>query len=122
VVIHPPDGDMAAYLSSLARLQACDMEAIAPGHGEWIDDPHGKVAEYVAHRMARERAILNALERRGRSRVRRLVKDVYTDVPRSLHPIARFSVWAHLRKLTAEGAVTSRRPDSPRALWRFHQG
>src|SRR5947209_15658071 len=50
VVIHPPDGDMAAYLVSLAERDQLEMDAIAPGHGEWIDDPHAKVAAYVAHR------------------------------------------------------------------------
>ena len=34
-------------------------------------------------------------------------KAIYTDVPEHLHPIARYSVWAHLRKLAGEGAVAS---------------
>jgi hypothetical protein len=32
---------------------------------------------------------------------------VYTDVPDALHPIARFSVWAHLRKLSADGVAVA---------------
>src|SRR3954468_7953336 len=107
VVIHPPDGDMAAYLESLERLQHTDMVAIAPGHGEWIDDPHAKVAEYVAHRLAREAAIAGALERLGKARIKKIVSEVYTDTPPQLHKIARWSVWAHLRKLEAEGQVES---------------
>src|SRR5438552_12033899 len=61
VVIHPPDGDMAAYLAALERLREYELDAVAPGHGEWIDDPHAKVDEYLTHRRARERAILAAL-------------------------------------------------------------
>src|SRR5205807_890562 len=106
VVIHPPDGDMAAYLASLAELDQLEMDAIAPGHGEWIDDPHAKVAEYVAHRTAREEAIAAALDTAGKARIKHLVKAIYVDVPAELHPIARFSVWAHLRKLADEGKVT----------------
>jgi glyoxylase-like metal-dependent hydrolase (beta-lactamase superfamily II) len=119
VVIHPPDGDMAAYLGSLARLQECEMEAIAPGHGEWIDDPHGKVDEYVAHRMARERAVEAALRHVGKAKIKDLVEAIYVDVPAELHRIARYSVWAHLRKLEAEGQVRApRRPNKLRGVWR----
>ena len=40
VVISPPDGDMAAYLESLAKVRAiCGCRAIAPGHGRLIEDP-----------------------------------------------------------------------------------
>jgi hypothetical protein len=46
-----------------------------------------------------------------------LVAAVYTDVPKSLHPIARYSVWAHLRKLAAEGRATSDNRDDLGASW-----
>ena len=42
---------------------------------------------------------------------------IYTDVPEFLHPVARFSVWAHLRKLRDEGRATAVDPDDPDTIW-----
>ena len=118
VVIAPPDGDMAAYLQALQRLHDIPMRGIAPGHGAFIDDPKAKVDEYLTHRLARERAIAVALEDAGRATVEELVTAVYVDVPEQLHPIARFSVWAHLRKLAADGLATSTDVEDLGATWR----
>jgi glyoxylase-like metal-dependent hydrolase (beta-lactamase superfamily II) len=118
VVIHPPDGDMAAYLNALERLREYELEAVAPGHGEWIDDPHAKVDEYLTHRMAREQAILGPLRHAGTAGVEDIVEAVYVDVPAILHPVARFSVWAHLRKLADEGQVVSTDVNDVDARWR----
>lgn len=120
VVIAPPDGDMGAYLDALRRLREVPMDVIAPGHGDRIDDPQGKVEEYLTHRLAREQAIVDALDREaavGAVTVERLVEAVYVDVPELLHPIARYSVWAHLRKLAAEGRARSTDPESLDGRW-----
>jgi glyoxylase-like metal-dependent hydrolase (beta-lactamase superfamily II) len=118
VVIGPPDGDMAAYLDALRRLRDIDMALIAPGHGDRIDDPHAKVEEYLTHRLAREAAILSALADAGASvRIPEVVEAVYVDVPEHLHPIARHSVWAHLRKLHGEGVVTAPDVDDIEGSW-----
>ena len=117
VVIAPPDGDMAAYLAALERLRDWVFDAIAPGHGPWIDDPVAKIEEYVTHRLAREAAIVDALRRAGRATVAELVAAVYTDVPEVLHPVARFSAWAHLRKLADEQRATSPDRDDMGAPW-----
>jgi glyoxylase-like metal-dependent hydrolase (beta-lactamase superfamily II) len=118
VVIAPPDGDMAAYLKALQRLHEIPMRGIAPGHGGFIDDPKAKVDEYLTHRLGRERAIAEALTDAGRATVEELVSAVYIDVPEQLHPIARFSVWAHLRKLAADGLATSTDVEDLDATWR----
>ena len=57
-----------------------------------IDDPRPSVDEYLAHRLAREAAILAALAGAATATVDELVDGVYADVPPSSHPIARFSV------------------------------
>jgi glyoxylase-like metal-dependent hydrolase (beta-lactamase superfamily II) len=120
VVIAPPDGDMAQYMDSLQRLLAIDppIAAIAPGHGPLMTDPPGVINGYIAHRMARETAILDALQRRREATVAELVADVYTDVPAALHPIAAHSVWAHLRKLTDESLVATADRDDLAGVWR----
>jgi glyoxylase-like metal-dependent hydrolase (beta-lactamase superfamily II) len=108
VVIRPPDGDMTAYLAQLERLKALRprLRSIAPGHGNLIGQPVAKIDEYLTHRRAREQAIFEALRATETATVDDLVTAVYTDVPEHLHPIARWSVWAHLRKLAGEGRVS----------------
>jgi glyoxylase-like metal-dependent hydrolase (beta-lactamase superfamily II) len=95
VVISPPDGDMATYLDSLERLKSIRprLKAIAPGHAT------------IAHRLAREAQVLEALRERGPTTITDLVEQIYTDVEPQLHPVARRTVWAHLRKLADEGAA-----------------
>jgi glyoxylase-like metal-dependent hydrolase (beta-lactamase superfamily II) len=113
VVIGPPDGDMAAYLASLERLKTIRprLKAIAPGHGHLIEDPMAVVDEYIEHRLAREKQVLDVLRRRGTTTVAQIVEDVYTDVAPELHPVAQKSVWAHLRKLADDGEAKGDRFD-----------
>ena len=105
VVVAPPDGDMARYLESLRRLPeiAPPLEAIAPGHGRLLGEPLLVVEAVIAHRLARERLVAAALDEAGSATVGELVGAVYADVTPALHPIARLSLWAHLRKLAQEG-------------------
>jgi glyoxylase-like metal-dependent hydrolase (beta-lactamase superfamily II) len=119
VVINPPDGDMAAYLASLDRLREWRprLRSIAPGHGHLIDDPKAVLDEYVSHRLDRERQVADALAAAGTATTEQLVEAIYTDVDPVLHPVARRSVWAHLRKLGDEGRATSADPDDPDAAW-----
>jgi glyoxylase-like metal-dependent hydrolase (beta-lactamase superfamily II)/8-oxo-dGTP pyrophosphatase MutT (NUDIX family) len=119
VVIAPPDGDMAAYLASLERLLGFEppINVIAPGHGPLLPDPRQVIQGYINHRLAREAAIAASLGARGDAAIEEIVSDVYTDVPEALHPIARFSVWAHLRKLAADGRAQSENPDDVSATW-----
>ena len=46
-----------------------------------------------------------------------LVEKIYTDVHELLHPVARRSVWAHLRKLGDEGRAATIDRDDPDATW-----
>jgi glyoxylase-like metal-dependent hydrolase (beta-lactamase superfamily II) len=117
VVIAPPDGDMAAYLAALRRLSGMPISVIAPGHGDRIDDPQGKIDEYVTHRLAREEAVASALASAQRATVEQLVEAVYVDVAPAMHPIARFSLWAHLRKLVADGRAVAADPDDIETVW-----
>ncbi len=120
VVISPPDGDMDAYLGSLRRLQRLrpPLEAIAPGHGALITEPADRLGYYIAHRLERERMVLAALSEAGRATVDELLPVVYADVDEERHPIARRSLWAHLRKLAGEGAVVGDDVDEVEAGWR----
>jgi len=119
VVIAPPDGDMAAYLRSLRVLLDLDppLRAIAPGHGSLIEDPAAAVSAVVAHRLDRERAVTRALSAAGRARVDDLLPVVYADVHEALYPVARYSLWAHLRKLASDGLARSDDAGDIEASW-----
>ncbi len=114
VVIPPPDGDMAAYMSSLEKVQALSLSSIAPGHGAVMDDPQRALRRLLRHRRQREARILNRLGQTGAVTVPQLLEQVYDDVPQQFWPVARLSLKAHLLKLLAEGRVTQQQD-----LWRL---
>jgi len=103
-VIPSDDGDLVAYLDSLQRLLALDVQRIYPAHGPVIEDGPGRIREYIAHRHQREAQILAALGD-GLVTIPAIVARVYVDVTPALHPMAAMSVESHLRKLAAEGRV-----------------
>ena len=75
VVSPSTGGDMAAYMATLDRLRRIRrLRAIAPGHGEVIDEPRARIDEYLQHRRDRERQVLT-LVRRGPTRVGRHRRD-----------------------------------------------
>ena len=97
-------GSLADYMRSLELIGALDVDVLAPGHGPLIEDPAAKVAEYVEHRLARERALLAALEAGERSRAR-LLDAAWADVPEPMRPAAAMAMQAHLETLQAEGRL-----------------
>jgi len=101
-IVAPPDGDMAAYMRSLARLQARTEQVYYPAHGPAITDPQAHLAALIAHRRGREGQILAAL-RQGPALVPVMVGKLYSDVDPGLHPAAARSVLAHLLDLEARG-------------------
>jgi glyoxylase-like metal-dependent hydrolase (beta-lactamase superfamily II)/8-oxo-dGTP pyrophosphatase MutT (NUDIX family) len=105
VVINPPDGDMRAYLQSLERLLHESVEIIAPGHGYLIGAPQKEIRRLIAHRLAREEKVVNALVSIGPASIEELLPLVYDDVPARIHRWAARSLTAHLEKLAAEERV-----------------
>jgi len=105
-VVSPPDGDMAAYMASLARLAARDDRLYLPGHGPPLPDPAPFVAALAAHRMEREAKVLDALRAARRATAMQLVPAAYgPELDPKLVPAAARSLLAHLIKLAAEGAA-----------------
>jgi glyoxylase-like metal-dependent hydrolase (beta-lactamase superfamily II) len=97
-------GSLLDYMRSLERLQALDLRVLYPGHGPEINDPQAKIAEYIEHRMMRERRLVAALERGERSRPA-LLAEVWDDVPEELRDAAAVAMQAHLEKLEDEGRL-----------------
>jgi hydroxyacylglutathione hydrolase len=98
---------MAAYMNSLAKLQARgDDDLYLPGHGPPLPNPQPFVAALAAHRREREARVLEELRRAGRASAEALVPPVYgAALDARLIPAAARSLTAHLIKLAAEGAV-----------------
>lgn len=94
-LISPPDGDMAAYMASLARLQRDQWSTAYPGHGPAIAAPADRIAALILHRQTREAALCDAL-RSGPMLMSSLTARVYADTPAHLHPAARRNVLAHV--------------------------
>jgi hydroxyacylglutathione hydrolase len=95
---------MGAYMASLKRLDALYIDRIFPGHFRPLDGGNTVIQQYISHRHQRGRAILDAVQR-GAGSAEEIVARVYTDTPPALHPIARFSVLAHLEMLAEQGMV-----------------
>jgi glyoxylase-like metal-dependent hydrolase (beta-lactamase superfamily II) len=103
-VIAPPDGNMTEFLGSLERVAALHIDRIYPGHFRPLDGGKDVIERLIHHRMMREAAVLAAVLD-GCHSPDAVVAQVYTDTPPALHPIALFSVKAHLEKLRDEGQL-----------------
>jgi len=103
-VVAPPDGDMADYMASLAKLRARDDRVFYPAHGPAIERPHKLLRGMMGHRLQRERQILRLLGERP-APVAELVPAMYRAVDKVLWPAAGQSVLAHLIDLERRGRV-----------------
>ena len=103
-VIPAEDGDLLDYMSSLKRLQQLGVRRIYPAHGPVVEDGPALIAEYIEHRLLRERQILEMLGE-GPSTIPVLVERIYAAVPKNLHAMAGQSVASHLKKLAREDRV-----------------
>jgi glyoxylase-like metal-dependent hydrolase (beta-lactamase superfamily II) len=103
-VVAPPDGDMAAYRASLAKLLARDDLTLWPTHGGPVREPRPFLQAYIDHRAGREAQILTCLGS-GITKIPDIVARLYADVDPRLHAAAARSVVAHLIQLEAEGRI-----------------
>jgi glyoxylase-like metal-dependent hydrolase (beta-lactamase superfamily II) len=104
VIIDPPEGDMKEYLASLDRLLGEKPGCIYPAHGPVVPGGIAKLEEYRAHRLERERRVMDSLRQAGRPATpSELVPGAYPDVKAEMYPFAERSLLAHLGKLVREG-------------------
>jgi glyoxylase-like metal-dependent hydrolase (beta-lactamase superfamily II) len=109
VFIAPGEGSLSAYLDSLRRLRGLELDVLCPGHGPYVWDPAAKLDEYIAHRLSRERRLLEALEAGLRTRDE-LLDSAWSDAPPELRDFAALSLASHLEKLAEEGRL-------PEGVW-----
>lgn len=107
VVIAPPEGNMIDYLASLKRMKSLpNLKFLCGSHGMAIYDAVGKIDGYIAHRMKREKQVLEAYEN-GLCTPPEIVEKIYVGLKPELIRLAEKSVEAHLEKLEADGLLSS---------------
>ena len=101
-IVSPPDGDMGAYMASLAKLMERDDAVYYPAHGDPIENPRRLVRGMIGHRKQREGHILRLIEAEPMT-VPEMVARMYVGIDPRLFPAAERSVLAHLYDLRARG-------------------
>ena len=94
-VISPPDGDMADYMASLAKLEARTDRIYYPAHGDPVEKPQRFVRSLAGHRRQREGQILRLIDA-GTGTIEAMIPKMYAGLDPRLHGAAGRSVLAHL--------------------------
>jgi glyoxylase-like metal-dependent hydrolase (beta-lactamase superfamily II) len=102
-----PDGNMADYIRSLRAIRARNPGRIYPGHGPTRDDAVALIDEYIAHRLQRERQVVDAIAAGARD-AHEMRRRIYPTLDPRLHHGAEEQIMAHLIKLRDEGRVDAR--------------
>jgi glyoxylase-like metal-dependent hydrolase (beta-lactamase superfamily II) len=117
-VISPPDGDMTAYYASLEEVAAWEFSTLWPTHGSPVTEVGPFLAAYKAHRLDRERQILEQLAA-GPARIAEMVPVIYAAVDPRLWPAAAHSVLAHMIHLVKLGVVATEGEAGPGSEYRL---
>jgi glyoxylase-like metal-dependent hydrolase (beta-lactamase superfamily II)/8-oxo-dGTP pyrophosphatase MutT (NUDIX family) len=104
IVIDPPEGNMDAFLATLARVRDLGPRTLLPAHGPAIRDGVAKLEETLAHRLGREEKVLAAWNS-GLREPREMVGTVYQDTPQAARPLAERQIVAHLERLRRWGRI-----------------
>jgi len=119
-IIAPPDGAMSDYMNSLKKLLRRSERVFLPGHGGMVREAPSFVRQYIAHRHAREAAILARL-RDGEADIPELVRAIYVGLDPRLVGAAGLSVLAHLEGLVARGFVATDGPPAIASVYRLER-
>lgn len=101
-LVSPPEGDLAAYLRSLDRLESLEPGILFPAHGPPLEDPGEAVRRYRAHRRERIEQVRTALRGVPDASPSELVERVYgPDLDPALRAAAAGSLKSILKYLTS---------------------
>lgn len=116
-LVSPPDGEMAAYLASLARVAAGGWRRLLPAHGAGIAAPAARIAELTAHRLSREAQVLAALQA-GPAPLAEITARVYPDLSGPLLRAAERNALAHLIDLMSKKRAIAKGWPGPTPVFR----
>jgi len=116
VVIDPPDGELNAYMHSLARVTALPARVIFPGHGPPAGAPRERLLALREHRLERERRVIEALQA-GSGTLDDLLPRAYADVSEAQWKWGKRSLLAHLLALETQGVARHTGADENAAVW-----
>ena len=105
-LVSPPDGDLTQFMASLRKLQGRAEARYFAGHGPVLEDPQAMLAYQIAHRLAREAQILEALP----GNISDITATVYKGLDSRLLPMAARNVFSHLIDLCQRGKVRCNGP------------
>ena len=104
IVIDPPEGNMADYLSSLEKAVAIAPSTLFPAHGPVLFPAEKTLRRLLKHRRWREDRIVEAW-RDGVREPADIVPLVYAETPEIAWPLAERQVRAHLEHLADSGRL-----------------
>lgn len=98
ILLIPGDGDFGDYIAQLKRLKALKPERLFPAHGPIIHHAQEYLQHYIDHRSARLAQIQEALTLIPKTPYQ-LAEQIYTQVPKTVLPIAAKQILCHLYHL-----------------------
>jgi len=105
VVIAKPESDMTDYLKTLERLKNLpNLRFLCGSHGSAVFDAKVKIEEYIAHRLEREKQILDAFQAGAKTEAE-IAQKIYAGLKPELVKLAEKSIAAHLEKLENDGKI-----------------
>ena len=105
IVLDPPEGDLRAYLESLARLRDLGSQICYPAHGPALEPPAERFQQYIDHREMRTQQVRELVAQKHRVSPEDLVKVIYAELPRAIWPIATRQMLCHLQYLVGRGEI-----------------
>lgn len=102
VVVGGEEGNMKKYFESLKKVIKLSPRCVIPSHGIPLGGTH-ILEKTLEHRIFREKQILELFQKNPDNNY--ILKTVYFDIPRYLHPYALANIKAHLEKLASEGKI-----------------
>jgi len=104
IIIDPPEGDMDAYLASLAKLIALQPKVALPSHGSMIANAVERLQGLYNHRLRREQQILEAWKQGLRDPLE-ILPTIYLDIQAHEYPLAERQITAHITRLKKLGMI-----------------
>lgn len=105
IVLDPPEGVLARYLDSLARVRDLGARRVIPAHGPVLDDGPAILDMYIHHRHLRTGQVRQALAAHGPCAPATLVPTIYGALPELIAVVAARQVLCHLHWLAGAGEV-----------------